>query len=118
MSMEDGIAVKDKDNNVANMNAVCPPSSPSTLLLLRCAVTIGGIPPSIYSLSRGENNNNNVGKLVGMASYLGNQLCSHQEDDADGGSENNVDNVMVEEGGSYINNLDDKLLSLLCLNNG
>jgi hypothetical protein len=112
----DGNANKDKDSAVANVNAVCPPHPPPTLLLLCGAVTIGGIPPSTYLSSNRDNNNDNVGMMAGVGSFLGNQLRSHRDNNADKGSKDNADNVDMEEEGSYDNNLGNELSSLSCLN--
>ncbi len=99
-------ANKEEDNIVANMNAICPPPPPSTLSSLCCAVVISSIPPLMYSSSGGENNNDNMGRIVGVTSFLGNQLCSHWDSDMVRGSNNDTDAVVIEEGGSYIDDLD------------
>ncbi len=44
---------KDKDEHIANVSAVCPSPLPLISLLLPFTVTIGGVPPSKYSSSRG-----------------------------------------------------------------
>jgi hypothetical protein len=68
----DGNTNEDEDDNVNNMNAVCPPPPPPpTLSLMHDAVVIGGISLSTYLSSGGDDNDNDVGTMTGMASFLG-----------------------------------------------
>jgi hypothetical protein len=67
-------------------------------------------------LSGGDNDDYNVGTMAGVTSFLGDQQGRHRDNNTDGGSGDNVDNILIKEGGSYINDLDNKLSVLSCLN--
>jgi hypothetical protein len=112
----DGNENEDVGNDIANVNPVYPHPPHPTLLLLCGAVVIGGIPPSTYLLSGGDNGDNNKGMMADMASFLVDQLRSYRDDIADGGSNDNADNAIMKEGRSYVDNLDNELLSLLSKN--
>ncbi len=56
--------------------------------------------------------------MAGVVSFLGNQQCSHRDNNTDWGSNNNADGVVLEVGGSYADDLDNELplLLLSCVN--